>query len=238
MGKKLEISFLCHPDFKDVFDPPVPASKILPDYYKEMPTSTSSTGRPVFNDQGDPGQTMKKCMPVIDSMTAGYFITLVTDVYVENQGDFGKNFVWPADGFSAISSHPDGQFPGLPISDEYDSISAYKFANPWQIVTPKGHSCLFVHPMWHYDLPFHTFPGVVDTDAHPVPVNFPFIIKKDFEGYIRKGTPIVQVIPFKREEFQSSVGIRKPDQDKIWNKAKLQFSNRYKEHFRSPKSFR
>lgn len=238
MGKKLEVKFLCHPDFEGVFDPPVPASRVLPDYYKDMPPLTSATGRPVFNERGEPGETMKKCMPVLDSMTFGYFITLATDVHVEDQGDFGKNFVWPADGFTAISSHPEGQFPGLPIGEEYDTSSAYKFINPWHIVTPPGYSTLFVQPMWHYDLPFHVFPGVVDTDRHPVAVNFPFLMRKNFEGYLKKGIPIVQAIPFKRDEFVSSAGVRDLAYDKLWQRAKLQFTNRYKEHFRSPKSFR
>lgn len=230
----INIEFLCDEKYLDVFDPPAPAARILPEYYRRMPSSISET--PSFNDEGDPGSTMKKCMPILDSMTAGYLITLPTDVHVE--GKDGKRFVWPADNFTAISSHPQGQFPGLPLPDGYDTTSAYKFHNPWQIVTPPGYSCLFVQPMWHYDLPFHVFPGVVDTDRHPVAVNFPFLMRRDFEGYLRKGMPVVQVIPFKRDEFEGSVGVRRGSDDRAWSRAKLQFSNRYKEHFRSLKVFR
>lgn len=236
MDTAVDIRFLCDPNHEGVFDAPVPASKVLPEYYKHMPSLTSGD-KPVFNESGDPGETMKKCMPVLDSMTAGYLITLATDVYVEDRGHHGKGFTWPADAFVAISSHPDGQFPGLSIPEEYDTVSAYKFHNPWQVVTPPGYSCLFTQPMWHYDLPFHVFPGVVDTDKHPVPVNFPFLMRKDFEGYLKKGTPIAQVIPFRREEFVASSGVRDSEDDKAWRRARLQFSNRYKEHFRSLKSF-
>ena len=238
MESPVEVKFLCDSKHEGVFDLPVPASRVLPDYYKQMPNSTSKTEHPVFNDRGDPGETMKKCMPVFDSMTAGYLITLITDVYVQNDHSHGKAFTWSAEDFVAIDSHPDGQFPGLPIPEGYDTASAYKFVNPWQVVTPPGYSCLFVQPMWHYDLPFHVFPGVVDTDQHPVPVNFPFLMRSDFEGYLRKGTPIAQVIPFRREEFVASGGVRDSEDDKAWRKARLQFSNRYKEHFRSLKSFR
>ena len=237
MDTTVGIRFVCDAQHEGVFEPPVVASKVLPDYYKQMP-SLSSGDKPVFSESGDPSETMKKCMPVFDAMTAGYLITLVTDVYVEDREHHGKVFTWPADNFAAISSHPDGQFPGLPIPDGYDTVSAYKFNNPWQVITPPGYSCLFVQPMWHYDLPFHVFPGVVDTDKHPVPVNFPFLMRKDFEGYLRKGTPIAQVIPFRREEFVASTGVRDSEDDKAWRKARLQFSNRYKEHFRSLKSFR
>jgi hypothetical protein len=232
----MNIRFLCDPKHYGIFDPPVPAAKALPEYYRAMPGATTDT--PTFNASGDPGSTMKKCMPVFDSMSAGYVIRLVTDVYVDNADGGGKSFVWPANDFTAISSHPGGQFPGLPIGPEYDQTSAYKFHNPWQVVTDPGYSCLFVHPMWHYGLPFHVFPGLVDTDQHPVPVNFPFLMRSDFTGYLRKGTPIVQVIPFRREEFVGSDGEREESSDRAWERAKLQFSNRYKEHFRSLKLFR
>lgn len=236
---EVSINFLCSEDFYDVFDRPQPASKFLPEYYKDMPSLSAGTfERPVFNGSGEPSQTMKKCMPVLDSMSAGYIIPVVTDIYCENSGDFGKTFTWPVDNFQAVQSHPEGQFPGLPIPEEYDDIAAYKFLNPWQIVTPPGYSCLFVQPMWHYDLPFHIFPGVVDTDEHPVAVNFPFLIRRNFEGYIRRGTPMVQVIPFKRDSFVSSAGVRPASEDKRWQRAKTQFSNNYKDFFRSPKSFR
>lgn len=229
-----DIKFLCDEQHHGVFDPPVPAAALLPDFYKQMPSQMSDTVE--FNGHGDPNETMKKCMPVLDSMTMGYLITLPTDVHV--QGSDNKQFVWAANDFTAISSHPDGQFPGLPIPQGYDATSAYKFHNPWQIVTPKGYSCLFVQPMWRYDLPFYIFPGVVDTDRHPKAVNFPFIMRRDFEGYLKKGTPIAQVVPFRREPFVGFDGVRDVESDKAWARAKLQFSNKYKDHFRSLKSFR
>jgi hypothetical protein len=47
--------------------------------------------------------------------------------------------------------------------------------------------------------------GVVDTDTFPVPVNFPFFVREDFDGIIPEGTPIAQVIPFKRTDWKSEV---------------------------------
>ncbi len=230
------VKFLSDLQHVDVFDPPTPAAKHLPEYYKNMPAHTGAPHS--FNDSGDPNETMKKCMPVLDSMSAGYMLTLPSDVYVGQNDDGSRSFTWSADQFTAIASHPGAQFPGLPVPDRYDQSSAYKFINPWQIVTEKNYSCLFVHPMWHYDLPFHTLSGIVDTDQHPVPVNFPFLMEKDFVGYLAKGTPIVQVIPFRRDEFVSEVGVRPESEGRRWLRAKLQFSNRYKDHFRAKKAFR
>jgi hypothetical protein len=240
MTKEVRVEFLCHADFEGVFDPPQPAAKFLPDYYKRMPAFSAGTkDRPVFNENGEPAQTMKKCMPVLDSMSLGYIIPVPTEIFCEDTGDFGKQFTWPVDNFAAIQSHPEGQFPGLPVPDEYDSAAAYKFINPWQIVTPPGYSVLFTQPMWHYDLPYHVFSGVVDTDLHPVAVNFPFIMRRNFSGYIERGTPMVQVIPFKREDYVGHNGVRDEEKNRrIWNRAKTQFNNNYKDFFRSPKTFR
>jgi hypothetical protein len=59
------------------------------------------------------------------------------------------------------------------------------------------------HPVNRYDLPFITLTGVVDSDIAMSPGNLPFFIKKDFEGIIPKGTPIVQIFPFKRDDWKS-----------------------------------
>jgi hypothetical protein len=53
------------------------------------------------------------------------------------------------------------------------------------------------------DLPFQTLSAIVDTDKHDVPTHFPFFMKHGFEGKIPVGTPIVQIIPFKRQEWKS-----------------------------------
>ena len=75
--------------------------------------------------------------------------------------------------------------------------------NPWKIKTPKGYSCLFVPPLNNSDDRFSIIPGIVDTDTFPSEINFPIIINGDkypvLETTIKKGTPYVQIIPFKRD---------------------------------------
>jgi hypothetical protein len=66
---------------------------------------------------------------------------------------------------------------------------------------------MFTHPINRPDLPFYTMTGIVDTDTFPVPVNFPFFIREDFDGIIPEGTPIAQVIPFKREDWKADVDV-------------------------------
>jgi hypothetical protein len=78
--------------------------------------------------------------------------------------------------------------------------------NFWTIQTPAGYSTMFFHPTGYTDLPFMTLSGVVDTDKHGIPINFPFLLKEDFVGVIPRGTPIVQFLPFKRTDWKIEEG--------------------------------
>jgi hypothetical protein len=76
----------------------------------------------------------------------------------------------------------------------------------WQTMValnlPKGYSCIITHPLNRHDLPFISLSGIVDADSMLNEGSIPFYIKEDFEGLIKTGTPILQVIPFKREGWK------------------------------------
>jgi hypothetical protein len=48
-------------------------------------------------------------------------------------------------------------------------------------------------------------PGVVDTDNLLTEINPPFRMKNGWTGVIPAGTPIAQIIPFKRENWKYSI---------------------------------
>ena len=52
-------------------------------------------------------------------------------------------------------------------------------------------------------MPFTTLSAVVDTDKHTQAINFPFVMKSGFNGVIPAGTPLAQIIPFKRSKWKS-----------------------------------
>lgn len=168
---------------------PTPSSRMIPEWFRKM--------RPVTADKI---VSIKRCVPVLDAMTAGYIIPIPADVEYSNRD---KKFRNPAE-FEVVTSHAPSQIVGMPVTDEYDP-QPWKFSNAFHIKTPKGYSTLFVHPLNHTNLPFHAFSGVVDTDKHPVVINFPFVIRKDFNGVIEAGTPMIQAIPFKRDDWKMEV---------------------------------
>lgn len=229
---------------------PQPASKHIPKWYKDMDSHLGGVKKPDGN--GGTKATIKRCMPVFDAITAGYIITLPADVWVSikvyepQDKETGKPienlpvkkqqyFEWA--NFSLVTFHPVEQAPEHPSRNEHPYP---KWMNPWSVKTPKGYSSLFVQPM-HREAPFTIFPGVVDTDEYFAPVNFPMVINDpDFEGLIPKGTPIAQVIPFKRESWELQLGGDKEIQEnrRLMHKLESKFFDRYKSMFRATKEYK
>lgn len=63
---------------------------------------------------------------------------------------------------------------------------------------------MIVKPLGFNDLILHAVPAIVDTDINVQSFDLPMWIKQGYEGIIPKGTPLAQVIPFKRDNWSSS----------------------------------
>jgi hypothetical protein len=93
----------------------------------------------------------------------------------------------------------------------------------------------------HRESVFTILPGIVDTDTYTASVNFPMVINDpNFEGLIPKGTPIAQVIPFKREDWQMKIGSKEEliEQNNITQKLQTKFFDRYKSMFWTKKEYK
>ena len=86
-------------------------------------------------------------------------------------------------------------------------------------------------------LPFFSFPAIVDTDEYKTAVHIPFLVKKNWTGTIKKGTPIIQVFPFKREDWQSMYKDEPIDNDKMISFLKTFIHSAYKKTFWHKKYF-
>jgi hypothetical protein len=186
-------------------DPPTPAINHLPEWYKKTSTKVYPDQKnTVLPKREGVNRTIKSCMPVFDAMTAGYYITTPCDVEFVDPNEYGGDrIVWMAD-WPFITTHGMPQLGHFPIPEEYENI-AFKWENSWEIDTPSGYSLLVVHPLYRNDLPFYTLPGIIDTDTFKNHFNLPFLVRKDFYGILKKGTPIAQVIPIKRDNWKSEV---------------------------------
>ena len=128
----------------------------------------------------------------------------------------------------------------MPVPDDFYPVE-FTFHPAWIPELPKGWSMLYITPFNRLDLPFQMLSGVVDNDAFTQSEegsNMPFYIKKSFSGIIPKGTPIVQMIPIKRESWQSApqeYSARK--QSKIITLARQHFWGGYKKTFWTKKDY-
>jgi hypothetical protein len=211
---------------------PKPASRLVPDWYKNTESYVNKERKPLGD--GSTSATIKRCVPVFDAITAGYIIESPADVFVSIKNG-GQWFEWSD--FGLIEFHPIEQAPEHPDKKPF----AYpKWTNPWAIATPKGYSTLFVQP-FHRESVFTILPGIVDTDQYTPSVNFPFVINDPaFEGLIPKGTPIAQVIPFKRDSWTMELGDKKDleAQFKVSKKLRSKFFDRYKSMFWTKKEYK
>ena len=232
---KSKIQFIADTkEMLEVLERPYPAIQKLPDWISNIPSYVG--GHKGVDEYSDPTSTIKKCMPVFDSITAGYHIPLHSDVWVENKGAEDINIKWSWDTITVVDLQKQEQIQTYPIPDGYYP-TVFKWINPWIVKTPPGWSCLFTHPLHSDDLPYKCLPAIVDTDKHPTFVHFPFFLKKSFEGLIQKGTPLIQVIPFKRSDFKSEFSYDTGFFKAQWQKAHTVFFDRYKRFFRSPKKY-
>jgi hypothetical protein len=220
--------------------PPTPAIKSIPDWYikmNEYVTEKKEIKTKVLNEEISPFNpaTIKKCMPVFDAMTTGYILYMPFDLFVKQQ-DGEPYYMWRT---GKIEFHPKTQFHLYPKLNEYEASP--KFVNNWIIETPKGYSCLVVAPMHRPDTEINILPGIVDTDNYTSPIGFPFVLKnKQFEGLIPAGTPMAQIIPFKREKWKMKFGNEKNSQksDKVIYQLQTKWFNSYKTHFWNKKEYK
>ena len=247
-----EIEFSAHEDYFALKeDYPIPIKLNIPEWYKKLEHS-------ILN------KTIKGCMPFLDSLTAGYLLKMPQDFHVEhnidNKNEKGEEF---KDSFqtyglhdqshllnakfvnlnSGLNTHSLNQVTGSPFIEKNKNLPFYKIHNPWKIKTPKGYSCLFVPPLNNSDDRFSIIPGIVDTDTFPIEINFPIIINGDkypiLKTTIEKGTPYVQVIPFKRDNWKMCLKSKK--QKEIQNSRiffGLKLIHIYKEKYWSKKSWK
>lgn len=216
------------------FFPPVAANKNIPEWYKNTASYIGTDKKEILPGNMMP-HTIKKCIPVLDAMTAGYIMFTQVDVYIK-QIDGAPYFSWASQ--DAINWHPIEQ---APLHPAVNGLPFPKWINYYSIKTPKGYSSLFVPPLHNPNGFFNVMPGLVDTDTYTAPVNFPFTMNDPtWEGLIPAGTPMVQVIPIKRDVWKMGFGSQKEltEQNKITIKLRTVFFNSYKRQYWTRKEYK
>ena len=198
--RRSTIEFLCRPEDRGVIAEPVPAKEAMPDWFKRLPAVDKAHVSP-----SDNALTVKRCMPFIDALTAGWILPLAATVRMEiKDGGETVNTGWEFDRVM-ISNHNPYQVAGHPRHPRPPN----KFHNYWTIRTPPGVSCLFIPPLNRENPVVEVAAGIVDTDTYTALINFPFFATAADGIYtLAKGTPLVQVIPFRRSDAGMTAEIK------------------------------
>ena len=196
------IEFLCLEEDYNVIPEPYPARKFMPEWFKALPPKVNKENK--FENS-----TIKRCAPFLDAMTVGWIIPLAADVeFITNEDASNVQYKWQFyrsmvenHGYQQVTtdSAPHPMMPKPPM----------KFMNYWFIKVQPGWSVLFVPPLNRQDPRFTCISGIVDCDEYFEYINFPFFFnEKNYTGIIECGTPLVQAIPIKRDNFSTEYNTR------------------------------
>lgn len=198
-----KIKFIARdPDAYELGLKPYPASQNIPGWWRDMTPYVKSAenpdGKKFLLRKRLANTSPKKCVPMLDALTSGYLIPLWADVSVE-QTSANPMINWRTTR-NVFEMHGDTSMVETPIGYHKQ---VFKFMNLWSIITPPGYSCLITPPAGFRQTGLQAIPAVVDTDRSTLEILFPFWVQVDFNGIIEKGTPLVQVTPFKRSEWKA-----------------------------------
>jgi hypothetical protein len=217
-----------------------PSKFFIPQWFKDMKETINTPASPDgsvpgrFERSGDTAKkwtsgTVKRCPAIVDLISEGFIIPMWSDFLLQNDGTIlewdNKNFPY------GIEFHNTAQIYNWPLKKN-DFPEGVKFTNPWRIYTPPGYSVMFTQPTYQFEKRFTVLPGIVETDSYHH-INFPTIIHTKKDIIIERGTPFIQVIPFKRDDWKFQVGqmTEKQKYQDITHKTHL--SSKFKNAYRS-----
>ena len=182
------------PNLQDIVPPPVASKTTVPDWYKEIRPNKESPN-------------LKSCIPFLDALIGGYTQVTWADIDVVAGTDAPKISVT-----SSVSILSRREAPSVPTTDDYYKIE-FVWLRQWIPLLPEGYSVLLTHPLNRLDLPFTTLSAVIDLDvALPHPLGrIPFYLNKNFTGTIPAGTPMFQMFPIRRENWETVIKDFNPD---------------------------
>lgn len=228
----MEISFTPATDFVEKYvESPIPAMKAIPEWYKKSKTFKPS--EVTFDQDFEPNLHLKNCMPFLDALSVGYIQKTWCDIHISIEDNELKYRYTLEPQIIGVRDKV-----SVPITGFYEAEFIWR--TQWRAKLPKGYSLLITHPLNRLDLPFQTMTGFVDADEfnHTPVGNIPFFIKQGFQGIIPAGTPMLQMIPVKRDDWKMLKN--NFDQEKSLRherEIRKKFWGGYKDLFRQKKSY-
>jgi hypothetical protein len=182
--------------------------KTLPDWYRkaERYVPDAATGKPMEAPDGS-GKipTWKACPAVFDVMGAGYAYKTPCDIefFHDAGGNIQARVLDAQHQNFLVDREPLQQF----VTPRGYHDKHFAWWADWAVELPEGYSALYTQPLNRFELPFLTTSGIVDNDKVHLPGTMPFFLLKGVTGVLPAGTPYAQIIPFKREHWESELDL-------------------------------
>lgn len=182
---------------------PQPSAKVIPKWYSNADkyVKDPNNGQYIPNYDGGKMPSFKACPAILDFFTSGYVFVTPCDLFFYKENN--QILIKKPKGYEDFCD-------SRPVMPEFVAPNGY-YENPfhwypaWAPELPEGYSAIYLSPVNHFDLPFITVSGIIDNDKFNTPGLMPFFLKEGFTGLIPAGTPFVQIIPFKREDWESEI---------------------------------
>jgi hypothetical protein len=189
-----------HAPVDEVYPNIAPSKSFMPDWYKQKDRLGAGIKK---MDTLPLPLTWKACSSFGDSFISGYIMPLAVDIAVK-QTEGGPSITWTAKDSNIVECRGIDTDPKIPVPPGCSDIQfAWQTKHTFKI--PKGYSAFATHPLNRFDLPFTTLSGIIDGEMVVYKGNVPFYVHLDFEGIIPAGTPILQIMLFKTENWNSEL---------------------------------
>jgi hypothetical protein len=194
------------------------SKKFIPDWFKKTDKFDKKTDKNVLPY----GLTFKACSAFGEAFISGYMLPLSVDIAVK-QTENGPSITWIDSTKSVLELRPKEVNEHLPTPNGFSELH-FSWIGKHFLEIPKGYSMLFTHPLNRYDLPFLTLSAVIDGEFSFYPGRMPVFFSNTFEGVIKAGTPIAQIILFKTENWKNEFDQSIKENGIIQNKKSLNAS--------------
>ena len=180
---------------------PKPANKFIPEWWKNVPFDLNLEKEKYRFDSN----MVRQCPAFPDLFSSGYILPMWADTtfYFDKETN---EYEWKCG--SANSPFKINVFDSFQFTDhanyQYkDKVASvvFQFINPWYLKLPKGYSVFQIPLFYHQKEKYEILPGTYDPyNANTDKLEVAYFGDKE-EIFIKRGTPLVQYIPYKKENF-------------------------------------
>jgi hypothetical protein len=206
---------------------PVPAKKFIPEWWFNTPFSLPSDEK-----HYQESQIVRQCPAFPELFHSGYVLPMWADTTLyfnsktgewrtrcgANPSPFSINFFAPHQ-FTDHASY---------TLQSVKPTAIFQFENPWNITATKGYSVYQFPLFYHFTGDFSVLPGVFEPNSWYSDKLEVAYFGDDKEIFIKRGTPLVHYIPYKKEKIGLVVRDQTESDVKRYNKMLLERATTFK----------